>query len=84
MIVKVEWSKPNSDGFKMYHTYECSEYFVEITGWSGSCGPGMKTESQPSNVRLMLDCNKHDICLSGGDVAYIMNNEGKTIDIVRT
>jgi len=64
----------------MYHVYQCSDYFVEITGFSGSSnGP-----SGPSNVRLMLDGDKHDIALSGGDEAFIMNDTGKTIDIIRT
>lgn len=80
MIVKVDWAKPNSDGFKMYHVWECSEYFVEVTGYKGDSING----SSPSNIRLMLDCDKHDIVLNGGDTAYVMNDSGKTIEVVRT
>lgn len=80
MIVRIHWAQPNSDGHKMFHIYECKEYFVEELAYSGSSnGP-----SGPSQIRLMLDCQEHDICLSNGDVAYVMNNEGKTIDSIRT
>ena len=80
MIVRVNWAQPNSDGHQMYHVYQATEYFVETTGWSGSLnGP-----SGPSNVRLMLDGDKHDICLSNGDTAFVMNDDGKTVDVVRT
>ena len=80
MIVRVNWNSPNSDGHQMYHTYEASQYLVEYLGFSGSSnGP-----SGPCRVRLILDGDKHDIALSGGDTAYIMNNEGKTIDVIRT
>ena len=80
MIVKILWAQPNHDGYKMYHMYECAEYFVEETGYSGSSGG----PSGLSSARLMLDGDKHDICLGHGDVAYVMNNSGKTIEVIRT
>jgi hypothetical protein len=80
MIVRIDWNKPNSDGHKMYHVYQASEYFVEELGYSGSgLGP-----SGVSSLRLMLDGDKHDICLCHGDTAFVMNDLGKTIDVIRT
>ena len=69
MVIRVDWVNV---GHKLYHVYEASDYFVE---------PSDSTESQ---VRLVLDNGKHDMLLSGGDVAWIMNNDGKTIDTIRT
>jgi hypothetical protein len=80
MIVKVAWAQPNSEGHQMYHVYQASEYLVEFLGWSGSSGG----PSGPSQARLMIDGDAHEIYLSHGDTAYIMNDEGKTIDVVRT
>jgi hypothetical protein len=84
MFIKVEWQKPNEDGHTMYNVWEASEYFVEFLGWSGSGGINVPTVSGPSQVRLMLDSSKHDIILSNGDTAFVMNDTGKTIDIIRT
>jgi len=80
MIIRVNWAVPvTTPGeiptLKMYHTYQASEYFVEF-----NLNPNGTTDS----IRLMLDGDKHDISLSGDDVAYIMNDEGKTIDSIRT
>lgn len=73
MIVRVDWAKLNENGGAMSHVYEAHEYFVE-----------RRMRETPEVVRLILDCDRHDLCLSGGDQVYIMNNEGKTIDIIRT
>lgn len=83
MIVRVNWAQPNSDGHSMYHVYEAAEYFVE---WMDKrVGFGPSEEQKPiTHARLMLDGDKHDIYLSNGDTAYIMNSEGKTVDIIRT
>ena len=73
MIVKVAWGKRTLDAPEMYHVYQCSEYFVEEA-----------KDCAPTQIRLMLDANKHDISLSNGDAAFIMNDVGKTIDVIRT
>ena len=77
MFVKVKWGNQSPASYKVW---ECQEYFVEITGWSGSS----KGDSTPSSMRLMLDNGKHDIQVSEGDEVFIMNNEGRTIDVIRT
>jgi hypothetical protein len=77
MIVRVDWAQPNSDGNKMYNVYEATEYFVEgLT--PKDCHP-----SAPI-TRLMLDIDRRDIILNNGDVVYVMNDNGKTIDVIRT
>ena len=74
MIVRVQWyPRPSPLGEippKLSHVYQCSEYFLEEIG--------------TSNARLILDVNKHDLFLSNGDEAFIMNDQGKTIYVVRT
>lgn len=85
MFIRVQWAKPNSDGHQMYHVYEAKEYFVEYLAWSGET-PSKKDgkNEQPNQIRLMLDGSKHDILLSDGDLAYVMNENGKTIESIRT
>jgi hypothetical protein len=73
MIVRIEWAKPNENGGRMYTVYEAHEYFVE-----------RRLQETPEVIRIMLDVTKHDLCLSAGDAAYIMNNDGKTIDVIKT
>lgn len=92
MIVRVNWNQWKKDACEnpgpnavreMYHVYQCDNYMVEITGYSGSsdgpCGP--------SQLMLHLDGRTegaHMLAMSGGDEAFIMNDNGKTIDIIRT
>lgn len=78
MFIRVCWAK--RDGPTMYHVYQCGDYFVEITGYSGS-SDGV---SGISSARLMLDGGKHDILISSGDNVYIMNDQGKTVDSILT
>jgi hypothetical protein len=80
MIVRVEWYPRSWDAKKSYHVYECTDYFIEINGWSG----GSNEPSIPSGARLMLDGGKHDIALDGGDAAYFMTPDGKTFDSLKT
>lgn len=86
MIIKVEWRawKKNpcsSDSpADMHNVYQCEEYGAEIMGWTGSS----KDASYPSKVILNLDNGVKQIQLSGGDVAWIMNDSGKTIDTIYT
>ena len=80
MIVKVCWEKTGVGSKNgLYHTYEVSHYLVEIISWSGAIDT-----STPRKIRLVLDDNKHNLLLSGGDIAFVMNNTGKTIEVIRT
>ena len=75
MLVRVNWAQPNSDGNSTYHTYEARDYYVE------------KFEKEtPTRFRVVLNVDKeaHELFLGRGDAAYIMNDQGKTIDVVRT
>ena len=90
MIARVNWvawkKNPSSgDGpVDMYHVYQCDNYMVETLGYSGSSGG----DSGPSKINLFLNhgfaTGSHELVLSSGDMAYIMNDEGKTIDVIRT
>jgi hypothetical protein len=92
MIVRVNWQawknnpvEANPKGpADMYHVYQCTNYLVEIMGYSGSS----LEEGGPSRVNLFLnpgtDGGSNEILLSNGDTAYIMNDAGKTIDVIRT
>lgn len=87
MIVRVNWhtqdfSSP-SPVAQAYHIWECGDLRIEIQGFTGSSNAG-HSSSGPSKVTLNLDDGKHTISISGGDEAFIMNNEGKTIDVIRT
>lgn len=72
MIIRVDWIQPNENGYRMYHMYDADHYFVEYL--------------EPSHVRLMIDYDgqNHDILLANGDKAYVMNNEGKTVDVINS
>lgn len=91
MIVRVNWNQWKKDAacsnppsvVDMYHVYQCDNYMVEITGYSGSSDGN----NGPSNINLFLDgrtSESHHLVMSRGDTAFIMNDEGKTIDIIRT
>ena len=72
MIVRVNW---NSLEGNSYHVYEAHDYFVKHH---------LHNADGKFSAELWLDTDKHHFCLSGGDEAYIMNNDGKTIDTIRT
>jgi hypothetical protein len=79
MFIRIQWAMPNSDGFNMTHTYQCGDYFVGPYKDPTTCGP-----NGPSTyTHLILDGGKHDIRLGGDDKAYVMNDNGKTIDTIQ-
>lgn len=83
MIVRINWAEPK-DMTPTYHptysVWQCQKYFVQITGWSG----GSIEPSRPSSAMIYLDEGTHEIGIGPGDVAYFMNDEGKTFDTLRT
>jgi hypothetical protein len=70
MIIKVVWTQLNEAGGKMYHMYSAQEYAVDHTA--------------DDEVNLYLDNGKHHILIGPGDVAYAMNDNGKTIEVILT
>ena len=81
MIIRVNWATPNSNVESMYHVYSANEYFVE---YFRPAPPEGSDQLQKCQVRLMIDGEKHDVLLSCGDTAYIMNDSGKTVEVIRT
>lgn len=95
MIVRINWlawknqpisadqaRDPNRPA-DMYHVYQCDNYMVETLGYNGSSNG----DSGPSRINLFLNGRTegaHQLALSNGDEAFIMNDAGKTIDIIRT
>lgn len=77
MIVRINWKA--MEGSNGYHVHECKDYLVETLAWKESS----KDKGEASQVFLLLD-GVQDISLSNGDIAYIMNDDGKTIDTIKT
>lgn len=78
MFIRVIWAMPTHDGHNMYHMYEATEYLVCPYTDDASYGPN----GPIVYTQITLDHGSHDIRLGGGDKAYVMNNDGKTIDII--
>lgn len=72
MLVRVVWAKTTDNGSKTYQVLSCDEYQV------------VDIKVPPYCKYLKLDDGDKELRLVAGDTAFIMNNEGKTIDIVRT
>ena len=85
MIIKVDWFPvSNAVGTlppRMSHTYEADDYFAEWR-WSENA----KVKKQYPILRLVINRGQetHELCLSKGDTAFVMNDSGKTIEIHRT
>lgn len=79
MFISILWAMPTHDGHKMRHMYQCGDYSVTPFTDDQSTGPN----GPAVYTQLILDGGKHDIRLGGGDKAFIMNDDGKTIDIVQ-
>lgn len=80
MLVRIFWARKSSP--VSWHTYQCNDYFVEVTKYSETVTANSK--ASPTNARIMLDGGKHDILVSDGDVVYFMNDNGKTVDFLDT
>lgn len=52
-----------------YTIYHCDKIYV-----SGDC----------NHMQLTLDEGKNEVHISNGDVAFLMNDDGKTIDKIQT
>ena len=77
LTIKVNWGL-NSEGHPFYSVFTADKYTVDVLGWSGDS----KNGSKPSQVRLLLDDDKHDILLGLGTKTYVMNPHGSTIDTI--
>lgn len=71
MMLKIEWAT-RPIGSRSYHVWQMDEYFVEDV-----------QNTSPSQVRVILDSSRHDILMTAGDIAYVMNDDGKTVEIIR-
>jgi hypothetical protein len=86
MIVRVNWHidwnapKAADAPSQGYHLYSCKDLGIGIHGFSGSSnGP-----SGPSRVTLNMDNGTHLVDVEKGDEVFIMNDEGRTVDVIRT
>lgn len=76
MFIRVQYPTVGKD-IAPAHTYECKDFYQS---WGEDPKSGC-TECTPcSYIMLVIDGGKHEVRLGAGCYAYIMNNEGKTID----
>lgn len=58
----------HSPGYPSYHVYTCTDYAVSYL--------------QNGNAQVLIDGGR-EVLLTPGNEMYVMNAEGKTIDVVR-
>lgn len=77
MMLKIMWGgdkayPQTTSSLGSYHVWQMDEYFVEPV-----------CNVNPPQLRILLDISKHDILMQTGDIAYIMNDNGKTVETIR-
>ena len=75
MFIRVQW--PNFNNRAPFHFYECHDYYGS---WVEDPNRGCSECTPCKYFHLDLDNGKHEVDLDKGCIAFIMNNEGKTID----
>jgi hypothetical protein len=78
MFINVVWGLRVNDT-PIRHMFQCNDFTICPVTDHQSTGPGGPAVYQ----HLVLDNGKHELKLSSGDTAYIMNDDGKTIDVLR-
>ena len=82
MFIKIIWHPKNNGGLDCHNVYQCQDY------WVGMCKQDTPVEKDgpraAREIDLYLDDCKRKFTLSKGDCAFIMNDEGRTIDRIVT